>query len=229
MGHHVGRVTEIRFDASWQMEAFVQAPGLATPQAGQYLLAHAPDDRSEVLGTPIFATERGKGGFWVAPPISPAWIPGTSLDLVGPIGHGFSLPGGIQRLGLAAMGNTAARLKPVIDQLAASQTSMTLFTDLPLPKIPASLEAYPLAYLAEALEWPDFMIFDLPAERLPELRGLLRLSEGMDLPCPAQVLVTMPMPCAGMAQCGACAIPTHRGWKMVCEHGPAFDLRQIKW
>ena len=225
----MGRVSEIRFDAGWQMEACIQDTGSAIPSAGQYLLACARDDPSEVLGSPIFITEHIHGGYWTAPPVPTAWRPGTNLELIGPMGHGFCLPAGIQRLGLAALGDTAARLKPVIDRYAGSQTGMTLFTDLPLPKIPTSLEAYPLAYLAEALDWPDMMVFDLPAESLPELRDLLHLPEGANLPCPAQVLVTMPMPCAGLAQCGACAIPARRGWKLVCEDGPVFDLRQLKW
>jgi len=229
VGKYQGRVTEIRFDAGRQMEAFINAPAAAAPHAGEYLLASTPDDPSVVLGTPIFTTEQRNEGFWAAPPIPPLWKPGTRLRLAGPLGQGFSLPGGIQRLGLAALGETTARLRPVIDQFAASQTGMTLFTDLPLPQIPSSLEAYPLASLVEALDWPDFMVMDVPSERLPELRGLLHLPDRADLPCPAQVLVTMPMPCAGLARCGACAIPSRRGWKLVCEDGPVFDLRQLKW
>jgi hypothetical protein len=106
---------------------------------------------------------------------------------------------------------------------------MTLFTDLPLPAVPSLLEAYPLASLAEALEWPDFMVFDLPFARLPELRQVVGLQDGAGLPCPAQVLVTTPIPCAQLADCGACAVPTRRGWKLACKDGPVFSLNQLKW
>jgi hypothetical protein len=106
---------------------------------------------------------------------------------------------------------------------------MTLFTDLTLPILPVALEVYPLASLKEALDWPDFLALDVPMPRMIELRDVLGLSYGSGLPCPAQVLVTTPIPCTGMAQCGACAIPARRGWKLVCEDGPVFDLNSIKW
>ncbi len=106
---------------------------------------------------------------------------------------------------------------------------MTLFTDLTLPRLPAAVEVSPLASLKEAMDWPDFMALDVPLTRLAELRDVLGLSNGDGLPCPAQVLVTTPMPCAGMAQCGACAVPARRGWKLACEDGPVFDLNILKW
>ena len=229
MGQHRGRVTEIRFDVSRQMEAFIACPSVAVPRPGQYLLASDPDDPTAALGMPVFTTQQSGRGFWAAPPLPAAWKPGTNLDLVGPRGHGFDLPGNIQRLGLVGLGDTVARLMPLVQHFAASHSSMTLFSDLPLPHIPASLEAYPLASLVEALDWPDFMVFDLPMERLPELRSVLRLPEGTGLHCLAQALITTPMPCAGMAQCGVCAILARRGWKLVCEEGPVFDLQLLKW
>jgi dihydroorotate dehydrogenase electron transfer subunit len=152
-----------------------------------------------------------------------------NLDLVGPLGHGFELPREVHRLGLVALGVTVARLMPLIGQIGQPNAGATLFSDLPLPRMPALLEAYPLASLVEALDWPDFLVVDLPNEKLTELRNLLGLSEGIRLTCPAQALVTTSMPCTGLAQCGACAVPTRRGWKLACEDGPVFDLHQLKW
>lgn len=229
MGHAKGRVAEIRYGTSRQMEALITCPAEVVPLAGQYLLAVDRDDRSTVLGTPVFLTAQAGKGFWTAPPLPASWRPGTNLNLVGPLGHGFDLPGVIQRLGLVALGETVARLMPLVQQYALTHAGMTLFSDLPLPQTPASLEAYPLASLVESLDWPDFLVIDLPLERLPELRNVLGLPEGAWLPCPAQVLVTSPMPCASMAQCGVCALPARRGWKLVCQDGPVFDLRQLKW
>ncbi len=229
MGHHRGRVIEVRFELSGQMEALISCPNEVIPQAGQYLLAVDPGDPSIALGTPLFLAQGAGQGFWAASPIPAAWRPGTELQLVGPSGHGFSLPGNILRLGLVALGETIARLMPLVRQSASSQYNVTLFTDLPLPPAPSLLEALPLNSLLDELDWPDFMIFDLPVERLAELRSLLNLPEGRGLPCPAQVLVTTPMPCAGAAQCGVCAVPSRRGWKLACEDGPVFDLRQLKW
>jgi hypothetical protein len=35
------------------------------------------------------------------------------------------------------------------------------------------------------------------------------------------------MPCAGLADCGVCAVELRRGWKLACKDGPVFDLRDI--
>jgi len=229
MGYFIGRVTEIRLDASKQMEAFINCPVEAVPRAGQYLLASDLNHPGEVLGTGIFVAEMAMDGFWAGHPIPQAWKPGTNLDLVGPLGHGFDLPREVHRLGLIALGDTISRLMPLVSQGQQPHRGMTLFTDLPLPRIPAFLEVYPLSSLGEALDWPDFMVVDLPLHRLPELRNVLGIPQGTYFSCPIQVLLTTPMPCAGLSKCGACAVPAHRGWKLACEDGPVFDLNQLKW
>lgn len=211
------------------MEAFIACPAGSVPHAGQYQLASDQDDPEAALGVPLFVAEKSMKGFWAAPPIPIAWRPGTNLDLVGPLGHGFDLPREVHRLGLVALGETVSRLIPLVQQIAGSHAAMTLFTDLPLPAVPASLEAYPFVSLKEALDWPDFIVFDLPLQRLSDLRKVLGLADGVGLSCPAQVLVTTPIPCAGLAKCGACAVPAQRGWKLACEDGPVFDLNQLKW
>jgi Iron-sulfur cluster binding domain of dihydroorotate dehydrogenase B len=229
MGHSNGRIIEIRLDAGGLMEALIACPDEAIPQAGQYLHASDMNDPQEVLGVSLFLAEKSIHGFWAASPIPVSWRPGTYLDLVGPLGHGFELPRVVQRLGLVALGDSVARLMPLIGQIEKSHSGITLFTDLPLPRMPALLEAYPLASLKQVLDWPDFLAFDLPLQRLPELRDVLGLRDGSGLYTPSQVLVTPPMPCAGLANCGACAVPARRGWKLACEDGPVFDLSQLKW
>jgi hypothetical protein len=211
------------------MEACVSNPAGSVSSAGQYLLAIDPSDPHASLATPIFIVERTEQGFWAEPLYPTSWGPGTNLDLAGLFGHGFKLPRNIQRLGLATLGETVSRLMPLIHQTANSHVAMTLFTDLRLPKLPAVVEVYPLATLGGSLDWPDFIALDLPLERLAELRDVLGLPHGTGLPCPAQVLITSPFPCGGMAQCGACAVPARRGWKLACEDGPVFDLSVLKW
>jgi dihydroorotate dehydrogenase electron transfer subunit len=211
------------------MEACISYPAEAIPSAGQYLLASDLDDPGAVLGNPIFVIEKTRHGFWAAPLFPAAWGPGTNLDLVGPLGHGFDLPRNILRLGVVVLGETVARLMPLIHQTAQNHRAMTLFTDLTLPMLPFAVEAYPLASLKDSLDWPDFMALDVPLEGLSEIRVVLGIPDGAPLPCPAQVLVTTPLPCAGMARCGACAVPASRGWKLACEDGPVFDLNLLKW
>ncbi len=211
------------------MEACISCPFGAIPSAGQYLLAFDPSDPNAILGTPIFLVEISEQGFWVAPLFPTSWGPGANLDLAGPLGHGFDLPRNIQRLGMAVLGETVSRLMPLVHQAARAHIGMTLFTDQGLPKLPVAVEVYPLSSLKDSLDWPDFIALDVPLERLVELRDVLGLPHGTGLTCPAQALITSPVPCAGMAQCGACAVPVRRGWKLACEDGPVFDLGLLKW
>jgi NAD(P)H-flavin reductase len=229
MGQCIGRVSEIRLGSGRKVELYITCPVSLIPPAGQFVMALDESTLDEVIRTPIFAIERTRQGFWAAPLHPVKWSPGTTLELVGPMGHGFDLPAKIERLGMAALGDTAARLMPLVHQAASTQAGSTLFSDLDIPALPAAVEVSPLASLRDSLDWPDMLVLDMPVERLPELRCLLGLQDRAWLPCPAQVLLTTCMPCAGMAQCGACAVPGSRGWKLVCEDGPVFDLRMLKW
>ncbi len=229
MEYSVGRVDEIRLGSGRIPEVRVVCPESAVPAAGQYLMAIDTDDPETVLGIALFLSETSIHGFWAAPLFPVKWAPGTKLHLVGPLGHGFDLPHNLQRLGLVALGETVARLMPLVQLAIQSQTGITLFTDLPLPKLPAAMEVYPLASLKESMDWPDFLALEVPLENLPQVSDTLGISSRGLLPCPAQVLVTTPMPCAGVAQCGACAVPGRRGWKLVCEDGPVFPLNGLQW
>ena len=229
MGYYTGRVSEIRLEVGGQWEICLICPGKAIPSPGQYLLASDPTNGTAALGTPIFISEDTERGFWANPLYPVSWGPGTSLDLVGPFGHGFDLPRNIQRLGLVAIGKTIARIKPIIASLANAQTSVTLFTDLTLPRLPEAVEVSPLSSLKATLDWPDFLVLDVPLSQLSELRGVFGIDDEVRLPCPAQVLITTPMPCAGMARCGACAVQMRRGWRLVCEDGPVFELSRLQW
>ncbi len=225
----MGKVKEIRLGTNGQTEVFVACPNGLIPDAGQYLLANDPQDDAAILGTPLYLIHPSSQGFWAAKLHPVNWVPGSILDLVGPLGHGFELPGNFRRLGLAVLGDTVSRLLPLVDQAMQHGAGVTLFTDLQLPKLASAVEVHPLSALPEALDWPDVLALDLPLNQLDGLRRALGLKDGTILPCPAQVLVTTPMPCAGLARCGACAVPGRRGWKLACEDGPVFDLRSLTW
>jgi hypothetical protein len=229
MGHTTGRVNEIRITQVGQMELRISCPDSVVPSAGQYLLACDLEDPGAVLGTPLFLTEKSQNFFWAVPASPCKWQPGTRLDLIGPLGHGFELPKSIQHAGLVVLGETAGRLLPLVTLAAATNVALTLFTDLRLPGLPSVLEVYPLDSLKVAIDWADFIALDVPLDRLEQLRKLFGLPHGARLPCPSQVLLTTSMPCASLAQCGACAVRARRGWKLVCEDGPVFDLNTLEW
>jgi NAD(P)H-flavin reductase len=224
-----GRIIEISSDRAGQAAAWVACPRKAVPDPGQYLQAWSPTDVDAPLGTPLFPGQSSNQGFLAVAPIPPAWEPGTELYLRGPLGHGFRMPGAARRLALAAVGGSAARLLPLAHQGLQGEAAVALFTDAPLPALPTAMEAYPLSALPESLAWADFLALDLPVERLASLRGNLGLKPGERLPGPAQALVAAAMPCAGLAECGACAVPARRAWKLACRDGPVFDLNDLDW
>ena len=133
------------------------------------------------------------------------------------------------RVALGIFGDELGRLLPVVDAAGKGQADVALFTDLPLPRLPASVEVRPLASLPEAPGWADWLALDLPLEALAGLRACLGLAPRMRLACAAQALIHTAMPCSGIGTCGACAVPHRQGWKLACKDGPVFDLDQLEW
>lgn len=225
----------LELDGQGRQAAWIDCPPAAVPEAGQVLMAVAAEESEEtsaVLATPLFLGGRAEAGFLGLPlegRLPPAWLPGVHLLLRGPLGGGFRLPPNTRRLGLAALGETAGRLLPLAEWGLARGADLALFADQIPSGLPASVEFQPLSALPEALAWMDFLALDLPREVLPGLRRVLRLESQQLLGCPAQALVTTALPCAGLAGCGACALPGRRGWKLVCEDGPVFPLQELDW
>jgi dihydroorotate dehydrogenase electron transfer subunit len=223
MRSYMGWVREIRQVSGGQAASIACSPS-AMPAPGRYLLAAESDS---ILRTPLFLGEVLADGFLAAPPLPLNWQPGTELRLSGPVGRGFSLPQGVQRLALAAWGDSLARLLPLVELPAARAAAVAVFTDAALPSLPAKVEASPLSALPEALPWADFLAVDISIDSLSELRRSLGLAAGQRLPCAGGALVLSPMPCVGLADCGVCALPARRGFKLLCKDGPVVDLADL--
>jgi hypothetical protein len=215
---------EIRLDPGSQATARLACPGEAIPRPGQYALAWETDS---LLPLSLFTAGASEGGFLAAPPIPTSWPPGTQLQLAGPLGRGFDLPAQIQRLALISLGESVSRLLPLGLTAMESDIAVTLFSDGPLPPLPPSLEAYPLSVTAEALSWADFLALDMPLESVPSWRRSVGLPPGSMASISGQALITAPMPCGGLAECGVCAFPHHRSWKLTCKDGPVFNLKEL--
>jgi hypothetical protein len=227
-----GRVIELELDVQGHVAAWLECPPGAVPHAGQVTIAMEPGSAEEVLSTPLFFGGRSERGFLGLPldgRLPPTWLPGTQLLLRGPLGRGFRLPGNVRRLGLAALGATVSRLLPLAALGLAQGADVALFADQIPTRLPASVELQPLRLVSDSLGWMDFLALDLPREALPGLRHTLGLEHRQHLPCPMQVLVTSALPCAGLAACGACALPALHSWKLICEDGPVFDLNELAW
>jgi hypothetical protein len=228
MRFHSGKVVELEADYLGHTSAWISCPPGAVPAPGQYLKAHAPGIAGEVLPATLFAAEISAQGFRAASPLPPEWFPGTELRLWGPLGNGFRLDWNVRCLALAAQ-EDPSRLMPLIAQALERGIDITFCVDGPPPPLPASVEVTPLGALPEVLTWADFLAFELPLSKLPGLRELLGLRPEQVLPCPAQILLHTMMPCGGVAECGVCAVPTRKGWKLACQDGPVFDLSVLEW
>lgn len=227
MQNYVGSVLELQLGANGQKTVRITCPEKMIPAPGQYLLAHAPGDTDASLTEVLFPIERNFTDFVAALSPSPSWQPGTTLHLRGPLGKGFHLPGNIRNLALASLSDNPSRLLPLL----SLSDNPALFTSSPSPlfslSLPSFLEISPLSDLPDALQWADFLAFDIPIGRLPDLRKLLGLREARYLACPAQGLVLTPMPCGGIADCGVCAIGQWQRYQLVCKDGPVFDIKDI--
>lgn len=212
-----------------QVAVKIACPPGVVPSPGQFVMARCPSDTGAALGEIIFSAGDWEGGFIAAPPIPFGWGLGSSLILHGPQGHGFHLPASAHRLAIAVVSDTAARVAPLARLAHDRKLEVALFTDAPMPALPVSVEAYPLAALPDVLRWADLLALDLPLYRLKELRSLLALRQHDRLPCPAQALLITPMPCLGLAECAACAVPSRNGQLLACLDGPVFDLNLLEW
>ena len=230
------KVSEVKRSVDGSTILKIACPSTMVPTPGRYLAANWIESASSALAVSLFAA-----GFFADTAVEGTTIlstlpsepvqafPGTALRLKGPLGRGFNLPNSISRLALVALGKTALRLMSLIPSALDQGVDIALFTQAALPGLPSAVEIHPLIALPEMISWADFAAFDLPITSLSNLRAALGLLPHAQLGCPAQVLITSPMPCLAMASCGVCAVPAQRGYKFVCKDGPVFDLNKLRW
>jgi hypothetical protein len=206
------------------------------PDPGQYVLAYEPKDKGDALAHPLFPGDLlskreaiRRGEFQTAMPVPPNWHPGTLLNLRGPMGNGFQLPASINRLALVVQDRTASCLLPLISPVLQAGGDVAFFSSGPLAWLPSSVEIHPLEALPESLNWMDFLVVALRWQSLPTLRETVGLRTNQYLGIDSQALILTPMPCGGLADCGVCAVPAHRDYKLVCRDGPVFDLDELAW
>ena len=220
-----GRIVE-SFLGDRSAAARVECDSALVPQPGQYLLAY--DSRSdEPLAVPVFSAGSAQGGFLAAPPLPWSWIPGTSLQLRGPFGHGFSLPVTARRIALSAWDVAPATLLGLIPPAQAQGAAISLVCNDPPEDLPADMEIYPLSGLGEVCIWADYLAVAAPIDAIRGWRKRFTHEEQLRLPQAAQVLVIASMPCGGLAKCGVCSIETRRGMELACEDGPVFQLNDL--
>jgi len=203
----------------------VSCPPHLIPAPGQYVLAN--DGPDSPLPVPVFYSDLAPQGFIATAPAAPGWSPGLVLRLRGPLGRGFSLPPVARRIGLVTWDVTPVRLRGLIRPALKQDAAVVLVSRTAPENLPDEVEVQPLSNLSEILEWADYAAFDVTRENLQQLRGYLGNRNQLTARVNAQVLIRTPVPCGGIAECGACAVTLKSDWKLACEDGPVFDWREL--
>ena len=236
MAEDTGIIRVIQLDEDGNRSAFIENQSKHYPDPGNYLLGHNPADINEVLSVPLFPVSL-KASLEDSPhpilgPIPNSWSPGTRLNLTGPVGNGFKLPHDIRHLALVSISGSIARLLPLINPSIATSADIAIFSPAPLQadSLPPSVEIHHLNAISENFSWATFMVIDTPLPELAKMRGLFGLNPYEKLPCPTQVLIQVSIPCGGLGECGACAVPGSMGdYKLACVDGPVFDINTLRW
>lgn len=234
-------LVEVRMESGGTGGRIACPPGLR-PDPGQYLLAHAPG-QDEALPTALFAARAlslslsgdvAAGELELAPPLPSGWTAGTRLAVRGPLGRGFTLPVSARQVALVGLGVPPYRLLPLADLALAQGAAVALYARSLPDALPPEVEVLPLESLPEIVGWADYAAFDLAPGALAGIKKRMGLLPHTPLPVPAQVLVRVPMPCGGIAECGLCAVEmvsrssSRRGWKLACKEGPVFDFNELE-
>jgi dihydroorotate dehydrogenase electron transfer subunit len=184
--------------------------------------------------------EDGKGTKW----LSQRSI-GDMIELLGPLGNGYSLQPTSQKLLLLAGGVGIAPLYFLIQEAQKKQCSVVLLHGASTanhiyPKdMPCGIESNILTedgsrgqkgmvtnFLVEHVDWADqiFACGPMPMYRdMASERRQLKLT-GKSV----QVSLETRMGC-GRGVCYSCTVKTKNGLKQVCRDGPVFELDDILW
>ena len=204
----------------------LRCPPNLVPPPGKYIQA-VKENSKETLAATIFSMGEAKGGFLAAPLLPAGWVPGTQLQLRGPLGKGFSLPDKARRILLLAFENPSYRLHGLIGPALERGAEVVLITEEPGVNVPEAVEIQPLTQLSAAWTWADAVAADVAREDWSEFLSSIKQEKASANKPLVQVLVRAPMPCAAIAECGICAFTVQNSWKMICKDGPVFDLTDL--
>ncbi len=231
---------------------WVEAPEMAAEaRPGQFAMLACSDGPERLLRRPlsIQAVKDGTVAFlYAVVGAGTDWLAtrseGSQLNLLGPLGNGFSVAASAQRLLLLAGGLGVAPLTFLAEKslsggcqvrlLAGARTaSQTCAENL----APEGCEVFSVtedgsagekglvtSLLARHLDWADQVFVCGP---LPMFKALAKDPNQFGGK-PVQVSLEVRMGC-GLGFCYACTIKTRQGLKQVCKDGPVFELADVIW
>ena len=250
----LAEVIENREVASGLYLVWLEAAGIAGgAKAGQFVMVWCGEGNELVLRRPIsiHRTDQGKGRLALLFQVvgqGTGWLAqrraGEKIDLIGPLGNGFSVQPATGNLLLVAGGIGLAPLCLLAERALRQGCSVTLLYGT------AGKERYPEALLPAGLKLvaatedgtvgqrgmvtellPDYAD---RADRvfacgpLPMFKDMYLYREKLLGGKPVQVSLEVRMGC-GRGLCYGCTVKTKDGLKLVCQDGPVFNLADIVW
>ncbi|HEY6406835.1 MAG TPA: hypothetical protein VIY29_05140 [Ktedonobacteraceae bacterium] len=181
---------------------------------------------------------RGRGSSWLAEQRE-----GATLDILGPMGHGWEVRSTTRNLLLVSVGSMIAGVTLLAQSALEQELAVTI-----VAHFPSAAEVYPAALLPPEVEyhsitadgsvgqqgdivsvlgnylpWADAACCSVSRETAALLYSTFERLRGKNF---AQALVLHPLVCAN-GVCLACSIETLSGARLICRDGPVFDLREL--
>ena len=170
-------------------------------------------------------------------------------DLLGPLGHGFSLPANARRIAVVGRGIGIAALPTLVDEAASrgievhaflsartkpNLVALDIFAEHAFPVVThtdgarrSALVTDGLAALADKLDFDAFYVCG--SNRLA--RAVHAVAQKRNVP--AEIAMEQHMAC-GFGDCHGCVIPVNvrsskgeKAFKEVCTHGPVFQTWEV--
>jgi hypothetical protein len=225
MRRSLARIDELTLEPAGKPSIRILCHPSSRPAAGQAALATVPGSVLPLRRT-LFPTRIDPDGFVADLPHDLAWHPGMPLDLLSPIGRGFSPPPASRRWLLIGAGPEASHLLPLIPWGLAKGASIVLATPSAPPGLAAEVEVIP--EYSPAIDWADYIAVEVKGEERSMPDDLLRKEE-LARNVVIEILVAGTLPC-GIGVCAACALGTRRrkgSWKLACVDGPVFRATEV--
>jgi len=233
---------------------WLESPPIASAaQPGQFIMVRCGEGFEHPLRRPLSIHQLadgsklaflinvvGKGTHWLA-----QCQVGDNIDLLGPLGNGYSIHLQSHKLLLLAGGIGIAPLCFLADEAIKRGHSVTLLRGTPTKHfypdalLPSGLELVTTTedgtagkkgmvtdLLPDFADWADQIFACGPTEMY---RDMARRKQELKLEAKSiQVSLEVRMGC-GRGICYGCTLKTKRGLKQVCQDGPVFDLDDILW
>lgn len=231
----------------------LEAPQWASAQAGQFAMvrcapSHGHDpflrERFWLAGVTgdqvsLLVPTTTVGGAWLA-----AAPVGTAIDALGPLGHAVELKRQAQAVLVLTEGATIGATLIALNRAIRHNAAVVLLASAPeaqqLPPyiLPPEIEYQATSddvlslldqggdRFAAPLLWADAILAAGSSDLALRLAQRIRKDRFNWKPGLAQFVLDLPLPC-GVGLCGGCWHNGRKGDRLVCLHGPTFDLRDV--